>query len=111
LRHEPQLLDHAVDMSDDTWAELNAGLSEDEKADLDQMITAFRSQTSSEAAVESNAQPQLEDLAERIAQLGEMVLKFDDRLNALVEILRLSHQKSELIKETIDTLIASINNR
>ena len=98
-------------MSDDTWAELNLGLSEDEKADLDRMITAFRSQASSESVADPEAQQQIDDMAERIAQLGEMVLKFDERLNALVEILRLSHQKSELIKETIDTLIASLNNR
>ena len=75
------------------------------------MITAFRSQASSEPVADPEAQQQIDDMAERIAQLGEMVLKFDERLNALVEILRLSHQKSELIKETIDTLIASLNNR
>lgn len=90
--------------------ELNVGLSEEEKEDLEKLIKEFKSEqpgSISDITLE-DVQGQIKSMGERLAQLSEMLLQSDTRLKSLYKILRLSYQKSEDMNERIDAIIKSI---
>lgn len=90
--------------------ELNVGLSEEEKEDLEKLIKEFKSEqpvSISDITLE-DVQGQIRSMGERLAQLSEMLLQSDTRLKSLYTILRLSYQKSEDMNERIDAIIKSI---
>lgn len=90
--------------------ELNVGLSEEEKEDLEKLIKEFKSDqpgSISDITLE-DVQGQIKSMGERLAQLSEMLLQSDTRLKSLYKILRLSYQKSEDMNERIDAIIKSI---
>ena len=86
------------------------GLSKAEKDDLEKMIGEFhrhRPEDASEAAREP-LQNQTDQLTQRLADLTEMVLTIDRQMAALAENIRLSHQRSELLNQRLDAVIASL---
>lgn len=93
-------------MAEDLLPELNVGLSEAEKDDLEQMIRAFRQEApaTQNAVAASDPQSRIDDLGERMAQVGEWVLKIDRRMDALSDVLRLLFKKSELMNQRIAAL-------
>lgn len=90
--------------------ELNVGLSEEEKEDLEKLIKEFKSEqpVSISGITLEDVQDQVRSMGERLAQLSEMLLQSDTRLKSLYTILRLSYQKSEDMNERIDAIIKSI---
>ena len=97
-------------MDNEIQTELNVGLSEEEKEDLEKLIKEFKSEqpVSISGMTLEDVQDQVRSMGERLAQLSEMLLKFDKRLKSLYTILRLSYQKSEEMNERIDAIIKSI---
>ena len=97
-------------MDNEIQTELNVGLSEEEKEDLEKLIKEFKSEqfVSISGITLEDIQDQVRSMGERLAQLSEMLLKFDTRLKSLYTILRLSYQKSEEMNERIDAVIKSI---
>lgn len=97
-------------MDNEIQTELNVGFSEEEKEDLERLITEFKGKQSLSISgmTLEDVQNQIRSMGERFAQLSEMLLKFDTRLKSLYTISRLSYQKSEDMNERIDAIIKSI---
>ena len=83
--------------------EIDFSLSDGEKDDLDQMIKDFNRERS--ALLESpDDENQLKVMKDRFEQLGDVILKINDRVDSLYEIMRLMHQKSEMLNARIDEI-------
>jgi hypothetical protein len=87
-----------------------ADLSEAEKQDLEKMIGEFRQERPTEGLSETRGsnRAQLDSVTRRLGDLTEMVLSIDRQLAPLAEIVRLSHKKSELLSQRLDTVIAAL---
>ena len=97
-------------MVDKTRTAIDVGLSDEEKADLEKLITGLK-QDPSEAqpgASPEELQKQVQSMTENLTQLVEMLLKFDTKIRVLYDIVRLSHQKSDMMNRRIDALIESV---
>ena len=97
-------------MGDKTRTAIDVGLSDEEKADLEKLITGLK-QDPSEAqpgASSEELQKQVQSMTENLTQLVEMLLKFDTKIRVLYDIVRLSHQKSDMMNRRIDALIESV---
>ena len=83
--------------------EIDFSLSDEEKNDLDQMIKDFNRERSAllESPDDGN---QLKVMKDRFEQLGDVILKMNDRVDSLYEIMRLMHQKSEILNARIDEI-------
>lgn len=86
------------------------GLSRAEKDDLEKMIGEFRRKSPLDAPAEKRKpiQSQLDSITRRLAELTEKVLRIDRQMTPLVELHRLSHQKSELLSQRLDDVIAAL---
>ncbi|WP_155320191.1 hypothetical protein [Desulfosarcina alkanivorans] len=86
------------------------GLSEAEKQDLEEMIGDFRRKSAGGDLPEETTptRTQLDSIARKLADLSEMVLRMDRQMAPLVEVIRLSHQKSELLSQRLDAVIAAL---
>jgi prophage DNA circulation protein len=86
------------------------GLSEAEKDDLEKMLGEFRREPPMDvaSAEEASVQSQLDRITRRLADLTEKVLHLDRQMAPLMEIIRLSHQKSELLSQRLDAVIAAL---
>ncbi len=94
-------------MVDKTRTAIDVGLSDEEKADLEKLITGLK-QDPSEAqpgASPEELQNQVQSMTENLTQLVEMLLKFDTKMRALYDIVRLSYQKSDMMNKRIDAII------
>ena len=93
-------------MTTNKQKEIDFSLSDEEKNDLDRMIQDFnqkRNEQLDRTDIEIVDQ-QLNAMQNRFEQLSEVILKINDRVDSLYEILRLMHQKSEILDERINTL-------
>jgi uncharacterized coiled-coil DUF342 family protein len=88
----------------------NIGLSEEEKRDLETMISEFQMErTASDPVMDMVAvQQQIEAINKRMEYLSNMFLTIDRRLKPLYEIIRMTFEKSELLNQRINALIESI---
>ena len=86
------------------------GLSEAEKDDLEKMIGEFRRQRQSDAdtITDVSIQTRLNQITQRLVDLTETVLAIDRQMASIVEIIRLSHQKSERLNQRLDAVIAAL---
>lgn len=91
-------------------AHINIGLSEEEKRDLETMISEFQTErTASDPVMDmASVQKQIEAINKRMEYLTNMFLTIDRRLKPLYEIIRLTFEKSELLNQRINALIDSI---
>ncbi|MBE9582131.1 MAG: hypothetical protein IMF18_10990 [Proteobacteria bacterium] len=90
--------------------DLGVGLSDGEKDDLEKLITGLKQEKSVSApgAALKDIQKQVKSMSKQLAQLGKMVLRYDSKMKACYEIMRLYHRKSEIMNERIDTIVESI---
>lgn len=90
-------------MTNKNSKEIDFSLSDGEKDDLDQMIKDFNRERSTllESPDDEN---QLKVMKNRFEQLGDVILKINDRVDSLYEIMRLMHQKSEMLNARIDEI-------
>jgi hypothetical protein len=90
-------------MTNNNSREIDFSLSDEEKDDLDQMIKNFNRERSKllESPDDEN---QLKVMKDRFEQLGDVILKINDRVDSLYEIMRLMHQKSEILNARIDEI-------
>lgn len=97
-------------MSQQELEALAVGLSEAEKDDLEKMIVEFRRDRPQDDSNEIGEplQDQVDRLGRSLADLSERILTADRRMDSLVEIMRLSHQKSELLSQRLDAVIAAL---
>ena len=94
-------------MTDENQTEIIIGLSDGEKKDLEELITSFKEKEPS-APPDPSAEEvhnQIDSMGAKLADFGEVLLKFDAKMKSFYEILRLSHKKSEIMNHRIDTVI------
>lgn len=79
--------------------DIDFSLSEEEKDDLDQMITSFNQdrKSFSQALSDENLEERMKTMQAHYDRLGDVLLKMNKRLDTLYEIIRLMHQKSEIM--------------
>jgi hypothetical protein len=97
-------------MSQQKVDSFTVGLSEAEKDDLEKMLGEFRREPPMDvpSAEKASVQSQLDRITRRLADLTEKVLHLDRQMAPLMEIIRLSHQKSELLSQRLDAVIAAL---
>ena len=90
--------------------EMNFGLSEEEKNDLEEMIGQFQKERSESqpAADFETMQAQIDRINQRLEHLSSLFLSLDQRIKPLYETIRLTYQKSEVLNQRINTLINTI---
>ncbi len=100
-------------MDDKIPPELNRGLSEEERDELEDLIKSLRDDKLAAAPDVSidEIRRYVETMVEKIVRLSDMMLKFDDRIKTLYEIVRLSHKKSEAINNRITTITEHLTGR
>jgi len=83
------------------------GLSDDEKNDLEKMISVFREKQSvqPDGTVSEDVQEQVLSMSENLANYGDILLKFDAKIKLLHGILRLSDKKNRILSQRIDAVI------
>ena len=88
-------------MSEESSGDLSLGLSPEEKADLEELIVASRSD-SAKQLTHKQVLIEMDVLKGRVGHLAGRLLELDQRLDRLFEIVRLSHEKSELLCSRIE---------
>ena len=99
-------------MTDENQTELIVGLSDEEKNELEELITSFKEKEPS-APPDSSAEEvhnQINSMGAKLAHFGEVLLKFDAKMKSFYKILRLSHKKSEIMNQRIDRIIEIIKD-
>ena len=96
-------------MTENKQEGFDLGLSDEEKADLENMISDFSADRSDQpaSAADIDLQDKVDELHKKFSQMGEIVLKINKRMDAFYEIIQLIHQKSEIMNKRIDMLIES----
>ena len=90
-------------MTNKNAKEIDFSLSDEEKDDLDQMIKDFNRERNTHME-NPDDEDQLKAMKDRFEQLGDVILKINDRVDSLYEIMRLMHQKSEILNARIDEI-------
>lgn len=100
-------------MTEKADSEIIVGLSEEEKADLEEMITSFKKEQSEEALGDrhENIMKQIESMSEKLAAFGDMLLKYDDKMKSFYQIIRLLCKKDEIFKQRVDAIIEIMKGR
>ena len=93
-------------MTTNKQKEIDFSLSDEEKNDLDRMIQDFNQKRNAQLDPTDieNVDQQLKAMQDRFDQLSDVILKINDRVDSLYEILRLMHQKSEILDVRIKAL-------
>ncbi len=86
--------------------EIDFSLSDEEKNDLDRMIKDFNQKRNEQLDCTDIeiVDHQLKAMQERFEQLSAVILKINDRMDSLYEILRLMHQKTEILDARLNNL-------
>ncbi len=94
-------------MSEGTQTEIVIGLSDEEKNDLEKMIKTFREDQSAGSSISSieDVQKQIGSISENLVQLGDMLLKFDEKMKSFYEIIHLCFKKDEILNQRIDDIV------
>ena len=94
-------------MSEDTQTEIVIGLSDEEKDDLEKMIKTFGEDQSAGPSISSieDVQKHIGSISENLAQLGDMLLKFDEKMKSFYEIIHLYFKKDEILNRRIDDIV------
>lgn len=100
-------------MDDELHPELNRGLSEEERDDLENLIKSLRENNIAAGPDVSldEFRRYVETMVEKVIRLSDLMLKFDDRIKMLYEIVRLSHKKSEALNDRITTIVEHLTDK
>ena len=94
-------------MSKDTQPEIVIGLSDEEKDDLEKMIKTFREDRSAGASISNieNVEKQIVSIGENLAQLGDMLLNFGEKMKPFYKIIHLYFKKDAMLNRRIDDIV------
>ena len=100
-------------MAEKADPEIVVGLSEEEKEDLEEMITSFRKEQSagSPDSGDENVQKKIASMSENLADFGDMLLKYDDKMKSFYKIIRLFCKKDEIFNQRVDAIIEIMKGR
>ncbi len=93
-------------MTTNNQKEIDFSLSDEEKDDLDRMIQDFNQKRNAQLDRTDidNVDHKLKAMQDSFEQLSDLILKMNMRIDSLYEILRLMHQKSEILDARINAL-------
>ena len=88
------------------------GLSDEERGDLEKLIKGLNDESLSgtSAAVVKRLQKQVKATQKRVVELNKMLLAYDRKLKSCYEIMRLHHEKAEIMNRRIDAVVEAMNN-
>jgi hypothetical protein len=100
-------------MTEDILDEINLGLSEAEKSELDEMISEFKEKPSNLLLSGDirGLEEQVGALGEKLSHYAAIILKNDNTLKLLIEILRLSDQKARIMNQRIDAVMELLKGK
>jgi len=97
-------------MIEDAHTEFSIGLSEEERNELEHLITVMRNDkpaSSSEPPLD-NLEQQLKTVKEQVSSCSEIILTFDSRMKSLYEIVCLLYKKSNTMNERINSTASTM---
>ena len=91
-------------------AELGASLSDEEKEDLEDLVKTLKQDepASPSAQAGEDIYTQVTSVSKGLVEFTEMVLKLDNRMKSFYEMVRLFHEKSEIMNRRIDAIMESM---
>ena len=94
-------------MEDEPQMDLNIGLAEEERKDLENLIGVLRDEEFSLSPNEAteDLQKQVTFLKEKITRMSVVLLDLDKKMHSLYEIVRLFYRKTEVMNERINDVI------
>lgn len=97
-------------MADETMTQVGVGLSAEEQEDLEQLVKELKQDepVSPVAEGQEDINARLKSVSEHVAELGEVILKLDNRMKSFYEIIRLYQKKSEIVDKRIDSIMKSV---
>ena len=100
-------------MSEENTPSFAVGLTDAHKNELEKMVQGLR-RTKQETGHGENRDAvasQLERITGRLADLTEIVLALERQFTPLLEIVHLSHEKSEVLSRRLDAVIAAMQKK
>jgi hypothetical protein len=90
----------------------SGGLSEEERGDLEKLITDLNEEFPADvsSAVVKQIQKKMKVTEKRVAKLGKMILAYDKKLKASHEVMQLYREKTEMMNRRIDAIVAAMSN-
>ena len=100
-------------MNEEASPELSIGLSEEERTELEQLITVLRTDKQADTAeiFAPTSEHDLKAMQEQVSRCSEIILNFDARLKSLFDIVCLFYEKSTIMNERINTIADTINSK
>ncbi len=92
---------------EDEQIDLNIGLAEEERRDLEDLVSAFKVEQFSLPikATPEDLQKQITFLKEKMASISVTLLKLDKKMHSLYEVTGLLYRKTKLMNESINDVI------
>lgn len=97
-------------MTEDNTLDIIFGLAPEEREDLEKLIEDFKAkpdQNFPDAAALEVVERKIESLTQGLSQLGHLVMQLDCKAKTLREIMELSFEKTELMNQRIDAIVAA----
>ena len=94
-------------MDDEPQMDLNIGLAEEERKDLENLVGVFKDERFSPSlnAAPEDLQKQIAFLKEEMARISVVLLDLDKKMRSLYEVIRLFYRKTEVMNERINDVI------
>ena len=94
-------------MEDEPQVDLNIGLAEEERKDLENLIGVFKDERFSPSlhAEPEDLQKQITFLKEKMTSMSVVLLDLDKKMRSLYEVIRLFYRKTEVMNERINDVI------
>ena len=92
---------------EDEPLDLNIGLAEEERKDLENLIGVFKDDrfSSSPDAGPEELQKQIAFMKEKVTRMSVLLLDLDKKMRSLYEVIRLFYRKTEVMNERINDVI------
>ena len=96
-----------TNMEDEPQMDLNIGLAEEERKDLENLIGVFKDEPFSLSlnAAPEDLQKQITFLKEKMTRMFVVLLDLDKKMRSLYEVVRLFYRKTEVMNERINDVI------
>ena len=94
-------------MEDEPQIDLNIGLAEEERKDLENLIGLLKDEQFSLSLNEApeGVQKQITFLMEKLTRLSVVLLDLDRKMRSLLEVVRLLYKKTGVMNERIDDVV------
>jgi hypothetical protein len=97
---------------DEHQANLNIGLAEEEREELEQLIGTFKDErfAAPQSMSLEEVQAQIAFLKEKMTGLSVMLLDIDKKMRSLYEVITLFYKKTEVMNERINDAVALLKS-